>query len=384
MVDIPFEVQSLDHGCRLDLFLSRKMTRMSRSLAARVIKHGGVRLKDGPLLDKPSARVFEGQVVVMRRRKLNEGPTDHIVVPLVHEDPRLIMVSKPGNLVVHPTATVYKRTLIHIMRSRLKDPGLDLAHRIDKETSGLLIMSRDPAAATELTLQFAKRTVQKSYLAIVVGAPTEDEFDVQVPLRLVPDSETRCLMEVGGEGAQPSLTHFRVLARGDRTALVEARPKTGRQHQIRLHLAHIGHPIIGDKLYFGSEDFFMAALRGDYDAEQLRGWVGHDRQALHAWQVTFRHPDDGREVTGRAPMPLDMCDLARRMKIDVDGLVRTQPELGLSFGDEADERARQDDLRLVPARPVPACAPEALRQTLRADTVSEASHEDDSARLDSV
>lgn len=372
MVDIPFEVQGLDHGCRLDVFLSRKMKRMSRSLAARVVKHGGVSLAGGPVFDRPSTRVFEGQVVVMRRRKLEEGPTDHIIIPLVYEDPRLIMVAKPGNLVVHPTASVYRRTLIHLMRSRLNDPGLDLAHRIDKETSGLLILSRDPEAATDLTQQFAKRTVEKAYLAVVVGQPADDEFEVDAPLRLVPDSVTRCLMEVGGAGAQPALTRFRVLARGDRTALVEARPKTGRQHQIRLHLAHLGHPIIGDKLYFGNEDFFMAALRGEYEKEQVLGWVGHDRQALHAWQVTFRHPDDGRTVTGTAPLPTDMVDLARRMGIDIDGLCRDRPELGLSFGEEAHERARQHDLRLVPPRPVPACAPEALQRDLARDAEARA------------
>jgi 23S rRNA pseudouridine1911/1915/1917 synthase len=365
MVDIRFEVTSLDHGIRLDLFLSRKMKRMSRSLAARVIKHGGVRLGDGSVLTKPSGRMFEGQVVMMRRRKLDEGPTDHIVIPLVYEDARLIMVAKPGNLIVHPTASAYRRTLIRIMRERLADDDLDLAHRIDKETSGLLIMARDSKAAVHLTKQFAKRTVEKSYLAIVVGTP-EDEFEVEAPLQLVTDSVTQCLMQVGGPNAQPALTRFKVLARGDRTALVECRPKTGRQHQIRLHLAHLGHPIIGDKLYFADEDFFMAALRGDYDEQTLIGSVGHDRQALHAWQVRFRHPDDNREMTGSAPLPDDMLQLARRMKIPVEELSRTQPDLGLTFGDVAHEEARQLDRQLVPPRPMPSCAPEILQDALRA------------------
>lgn len=359
LVDIPFEVQSLDHGSRLDVFLSRKMRRMSRSLAARVVRHGGVRLRGGEVFDKPSTRVFEGQVVVLRRRKLDEGPTDHIVIPVLHQDEHLVLVAKPGNLVVHPTASVYRRTLVHIMRARLEDPNLDLAHRIDKETSGLVILSRTPAAATDLTQQFAKRTVDKAYLAIVVGAPEWDEVEVDVPLRLVPDSVTKCLMEVGGPGAQPALTRLRVLARGDRTALVEARPKTGRQHQIRMHLLHLGHPIIGDKLYFGSEQLFMDALKGLYTTEELVGTVGHDRQALHAWQVDFRHPGDGQRHTGVAPLPTDMLQLSRRMKIDVDGLARAHPELGLTFGDPAHEAARQLDLVIRPPT-TPACAPEAL------------------------
>lgn len=329
MVDIPFEVQALDHGLRVDLFLIRKMRRMSRSLAARVVKSGAVRRGTGELIDKPSARVFEGEVVVMRRRPMDEGPTDHIHVPVLHEDEHMVLVSKPGDLVVHPTASAYHRTLVHIMRTRMGDDRLDLAHRIDKETSGLVIMSRNPAAATHLSLQFARRTVEKSYLAVVLGAPEWDERTIELPLRLVPDSLTKCLMEVGGAGAQPALTHVRVVARGDRTALVEARPKTGRQHQIRLHLAHIGHPILGDKLYFGSEDFFVAAIRGDYDEASLVGSVGHPRQALHAWQASFQHPDDGRTFTQAAPLPEDMVALARRMRIPVpEALCEATPPPG--------------------------------------------------------
>ena len=314
-VEIPFEVQPLDHGLRVDVFLCRKMRRMSRSVAARVVRHGSVRKASGERIDKPSARVFEGEVVIMQRRPMDEGPTEHIEVPVLYQDAHMVLVSKPGDLVVHPTASAYHRTLVHIMRRRLEDDGLDLAHRIDKETSGLVILSRRPDAATHLSLQFARRTVQKAYLAVVLGAPEWDERTIDLPLRLVPDSVTKCLMEVGGPGAQPALTHVRVLARGDRAALVEARPKTGRQHQIRLHLAHIGHPIIGDKLYFGSEEVFIAALRGDYDEQALIGTLGHTRQALHAWQATFQHPLDGRDVTQAAPLPPDMVALAARMRI---------------------------------------------------------------------
>jgi 23S rRNA pseudouridine1911/1915/1917 synthase len=317
MVEIPFEVQALEHGLRVDVFLTRKMRRMSRSLAARVVKSGSVRRATGELIDKPSTRVFEGEVVVMRRRPMDEGPTEHIHVPVLYQDEDVVLVSKPGDLVVHPTASAYHRTLVHIMRGRLGDERLDLAHRIDKETSGLVIMSRHAAAATHLSEQFARRTVEKAYLAVVLGAPEWDERTIELPLRLVPDSLTKCLMEVGGEGAQPALTHVRVVARGDRTALVEARPKTGRQHQIRLHLAHIGHPILGDKLYFGSEEVFVAALRGDYDDEALVGALGHHRQALHAWQASFQHPQDGRTITQAAPLHEDMVSLARRMRIPV-------------------------------------------------------------------
>ncbi|MCA9554831.1 MAG: RluA family pseudouridine synthase, partial [Myxococcales bacterium] len=312
-----------------DVFLSRRLKRLSRARAQEIIRSGGLSRADGPPLNKPSHRVFEGETVLLRRRKLNEEPPEDIRLPVVYEDADLIAINKPGDVVVHPTASAYHRTVIRIARARLNEPELDLAHRIDKETSGLVIMSRNPAAATHLSLQFARRTVEKSYLAVVLGAPEWDERTIELPLRLVPDSLTKCLMEVGGAGAQPALTHVRVVARGDRTALVEARPKTGRQHQIRLHLAHIGHPILGDKLYFGSEDFFVAAIRGDYDEAALVGSVGHPRQALHAWQASFQHPEDGRTFTQAAPLPEDMVALARRMRIPVpEALCEATPPPG--------------------------------------------------------
>ena len=283
---------------------------MSRSLAARVIRAGSVRREPGgEPIDKPSALVFEGERLVMKRKRLEEAPTDDLLIPIVYRDDRILVVNKPGNLVVHPTASAYNRTLIRIMRARLGDEGLDLAHRIDKETSGLVVMACDFDAASMLTKQFAKRTVEKAYLAIVAGVPLEDRFCVQMPMRLAPDSKTNCMMEVGGEGAMPAQTEFTVLARGDDVAAIAARPKTGRQHQIRVHLRHAGYPIVGDKLYRADEDFFIEAVNGEIDEAAVTARVGHPRQALHCWQMTLTHPNRDR-ITVEAPPPADLVDLA--------------------------------------------------------------------------
>ena len=314
MVDIPFDVLWHEHGTRADVFLSRRVKRMSRSLAARVIRAGGVRKEPGGLiLDKPSALVFSGERLVMKRKRLEEAPTDDLVIPIVYQDDRVLAVNKPGNLVVHPTASAYNRTLIRIMRARLDDERLDLAHRIDKETSGLVVMARDFDAASILTQQFARRTVEKRYLAVVAGTPVEDRFVVDVPMRLVPDSKTSCLMEVGGTGAMPASTEFVVLARGATASAVAAHPRTGRQHQIRVHLLHVGHPILGDKLYRADEEFFIEAVNGVYDEAEITARVGHHRQALHCWQMSFIHPGrkaTGGEMTLTAPPPPDMLSLA--------------------------------------------------------------------------
>ena len=312
LVDIPFDVLWHEHGTRADVFLSRRVKRMSRSLAARVIRAGGVRREPaGEVIDKPSALVFEGERLVMRRKRLEEAPTDDLIIPIVHEDARMLVVNKPGNLVVHPTASAYNRTLIRIMRSRLEDGALDLAHRIDKETSGLVVMARDFDAASDLTKQFAKRTVEKLYLAFVVGLPLEDHFTVREPMRLVPDSKTSCLMQIGGNGAAPAETDFTVIGRGRDVAAVACRPKTGRQHQIRVHLLHAGHPILGDKLYRADEDFFIEAVNGVHSDDVLVERVGHWRQALHCWRMSFNHPDRSR-VTVSTPPPDDMIALAAR------------------------------------------------------------------------
>jgi 23S rRNA pseudouridine1911/1915/1917 synthase len=316
LIDVPFVVHQHEHGSRVDMFLSRRVKRMSRSLVARVIRIGNVRKEpSGEVLDKPSVRVFVGETVVMKRKPLDEGPTDDIEIPILFEDDHVVAVCKPGDLVVHPTASAYHRTLIRILRERMNDHDLDLAHRIDKETSGLVLLGRDNRTAAHLTQQFARREVDKSYLAVVDGLPRFEEETVDVPLRLVPDSLTSCLMEAGGAGAQPALTRFTVLARGDGAALVRAEPKTGRQHQIRVHLLHLGHRILGDKLYFEDEALFIDAVAGRLSAEELTARIGHHRQALHNFSATFHHPGIDERITVEAPPPPDFWALLERRSI---------------------------------------------------------------------
>lgn len=320
LVEIPFEVREHEHGTRVDVFLSRRIARMSRSFAARLVRLGRVRRAGDEHRLRPSARVFEGETVIVLRRPLQEGDTDTIEIPILHQDDVLVAVSKPGDLVVHPTASHYKRTLIRIMRTRLNDESLDLAHRIDKETSGVILMARTFESASDLKTQFQYRRVQKSYLAIVRGCPRQEEVELDAPMRLA-QSESKCVMEVH-PGGLPSRTEVRVLSRGRDAALVEARPHTGRQHQIRVHLADWGHPIIGDKLYVGGEQFFMDALDGVYAPEEIRDRVGHDRQALHAFRTRFRHPGTQQSMEISAPLPPDLLDLAAAHGIGVGAELR--------------------------------------------------------------
>lgn len=315
-VDIPFEVREYEHGTRADVFLTRRIKRMSRTRAADLIRLGLVRRELGPPLDKASARVHTGERIVLRRKKLDEGPVDGIEIPIVFEDADVLAVNKPGDLVVHPTASAYHRTLIRILRTRRPGEFLDLAHRIDKETSGLVLLGRSPASDLWLKDQFATRKVAKSYLAVVAGAPRDDRFEIDVPMRLVPGSETGVLMEVGGEGAMEASTSVRVIARGPTASLVEASPHTGRQHQIRVHLMHAGHPLIGDKLYLGGEALFIRAIREKMEKEPLVEALGHWRHALHAFRARFVHPATRREMTLSAPLAPDLVELCKRLKVE--------------------------------------------------------------------
>lgn len=316
-VDIPFEVLPPEHGSRADVFLSRRLRRLSRSRAADIVREGNLRKEGSEPLEKPSQRVFAGERLLLKRQRLEEAPIDDILLPEVYEDEDVLAVNKPGNLVVHPTASAYSRTLIRVLWARRTGEYLSLAHRIDKETSGLVLLARNRDAERVLKMRFAEREVKKSYLAIVAGRIEAEALHLTAPMRLVPKSESLVLMEIGGEGAQEADTLVRVLSRGADATLVEARPRTGRQHQIRLHLAHAGHPILGDKLYLGGESFFIRCLNGEVDATEMDQVVGHHRQALHAFSAALEHPRTGAPLMIAAPLAEDMMALAERHQLPV-------------------------------------------------------------------
>lgn len=316
MIEIPLKVGPHEAGRRLDVFVSMRMARMSRQLVQAVVRTGQIRCDEqvGPF--RPAQRVRLGQVWYLKRPRLDEADPDSFDIPILYEDAHLMAVNKPGNLVVHPTASAYHASVIRIMRARTGLSQLDLAHRIDKETSGLLLLAKNTSVASALKEAFAKRRMQKAYLALVVHVPLRPQFVVDAAMRLAPASETGVLMEISKTDGYPAETAFRCLAAGRQLALVAAEPRTGRQHQIRLHAAHAGHPLLGDKLYFGGEHIFIEAIRGALSDEALTGAVGHQRQALHAYELVFDHPVTGEAMRLRAPLAPDLAALAQRFGVD--------------------------------------------------------------------
>jgi 23S rRNA pseudouridine1911/1915/1917 synthase len=291
-------------GWRLDHFLKRRIGRMSRTRIQSIIGEQ-ISFPDGRPA-RPSSQVRAGETILLRRPAPVEPevPRDFEVL---FEDASVLVIDKPAGLPMHTTAKFWRNTLVALLRERYPQEQMEIAHRIDRETSGVLLIARNRKVASFLTRAFARRTVEKTYLALVKGQPP-DEGRIELPLRLL-DTKSRVMMGPAREG-EPGLltaaTRYRVVRRLAAHALCEARPLTGRQHQIRVHFAAIGHPIVGDKLYGASEALFMRACEEPLTPELLACFDGLPRHALHAHRLTFPHPVGGHPMTIESPLPADL------------------------------------------------------------------------------
>ncbi len=306
-------------GMRLDHFLRDVLFWRSRSSIRRLIEKGAV-LVGGGRKARPSLKVRQGEVITILLpsrppAEIPAGPPPQ--VPILYEDPYLLAVDKPAGLAVHPSGKRVEGTLIGILharypgRSEEEGPLPRLCHRLDKETSGVLLVSKDERTRGLLGRQFEERKVVKTYLAVVEGAPDRMEGIIDLPLAPDPKSPIRLKMEARRDGrGRPALTRFKVLERGERFSLLQVRPATGRQHQIRVHLAAVGHPVVGDKIYGPEERLFLKALEGRLTPEEKERLI-LPRHALHAWKLRFLHPVEGEEMEITAPLPADMAGLMR-------------------------------------------------------------------------
>jgi 23S rRNA pseudouridine1911/1915/1917 synthase len=221
------------------------------------------------------------------------------------DDGDVLALDKPAGLPMHPTARYHFNTLTRLLGERFPGEPLQIAHRLDRETSGVVLVARGPLAARGLKMAFAARRVEKRYLALTHGQVRDGLGTIDLPLRLS-KGPIRVQMEVAPDGL-PSRTRWRVVERLRDHTLVECRPETGRQHQIRAHLAAIGHPILGDKLYGEDPRLFTSFCDSGW-TPTLAARLGLPRQALHASEVTFPHPRTGQGSTARAPLPADMTE----------------------------------------------------------------------------
>ena len=285
-------------GMRFDQALARLFPQYSRSRLQAWLKAGHIRL-DGRSAEARQA-VTGGEDVVL------EPPAPVAIAPkaqrmplkIVHEDADLIVVDKPAGLVVHPGAGQPDRTLLNALLAHAPAlagvPRAGIVHRLDKDTSGLLVVARTVEAQAALVKQLADRSMRRIYLAVVQGDPPAGGT-IDAPLGR--DARSRVRMAVSHRG-KPARTGFRVVERFGHAALIECRLETGRTHQIRVHLQHIRHPLVGDAVY----------RRGT-----RHGW-SFPRQALHAAELTLNHPRTGKAMTWRAPLPRDMKRLLQQLR----------------------------------------------------------------------
>ena len=309
VVRVQFTVEPNYAGWRLDRYLQEKIRRLSRERIQRLIE---TRLEaEGPARLKPATRVVPG----MRFALLKEAdpePETPMAFGVVHDDTELLVVDKPAGLPVHPTARYSAHTFTALARARYPDRKVDPAHRIDRETSGVLACGCAPEHTRALKRSFARGEVRKTYLALAEGAPAGDSFAVDAPLALTRASAVRVRMHVEPSGL-PSRTRFEVMGRrrepgGAPISLLACFPETGRQHQIRAHLLHAGLPMVGDKIYGPDEAIFDRFTRREMtDADLAR--LRLPRHALHAWRLELPHPLTREPVRVEAPLPEDLQTL---------------------------------------------------------------------------
>ena len=281
---IPLELA----GQRLDRALARLLPEESRSRLARLIDEGHVLVDGRGACASLKVRSGEHVEVALAPRPADTAHRpEAIALDVLHEDGQLLVIDKPAGLVVHPGSGNWSGTMLNALLHHAKGigelPRAGIVHRLDKDTSGLLVVAKTEAAQTSLVRQLQARTVKRTYLALARGKVAAGGT-IDAPIGRHPVQRTRMAVVAGGK---PAVTHYRVKRRFAAHTLLECSLETGRTHQIRVHLASIGHPIEGDPVYAGK-------ARGAFP-----------RQALHAWKLAFEHPATGKPVKFESPLPDD-------------------------------------------------------------------------------
>ncbi|MHC5037423.1 MAG: RluA family pseudouridine synthase [Planctomycetota bacterium] len=300
-----------DEGKRLDRFLADRFPDTPRSHFKTWIEEGRVHVHGAS--KKPGYRLREGDVIRLTLPPQEEVPIRPEPIPLqvLYEDDALLVVDKPAGLTVHPAPHQPSGTLVNALMARgipLSDyhgdrfrPGI--VHRLDRGTSGVLVVAKNRSTHTALAAQFEQRRVDKEYRAVILGAPDHDEGEIDLPIGR--DRRSPVKMAVRQDTGREALTRFRVLERFGRFSHVAAYPASGRTHQIRVHLSAIGHPILSDAAYHGGPpETLPSAITGEPAAEEETPVIA--RPALHAFRLTFEHPTFGERRTFTAPLPEDL------------------------------------------------------------------------------
>jgi 23S rRNA pseudouridine1911/1915/1917 synthase len=307
---IELTVEARAHGWRLDHYLSRLYPNFSRALFQKAIVEGGV-LVNG-LAAKASRRLRINDRINVQ---LPKQPDSHLTpedLPLnvLYEDEHLAVLNKAADMVTHPGKATYRGTLAAALQhhfDQLSDvagslrPGI--VHRLDRDTTGVIIVAKDNQIHHRLSKQFERREVQKEYRAIVRGEVKEETGLITTWMKVHPKAREKMIVCEPDDKAREAVTTYNVIERFRGFTVMTLLPKTGRTHQLRVHMKHLKHPILADRLYGGSEKFLLSDVLGDGSGAST---VLIARQALHAFRLTIRHPVSEQMMTFEAPLPDDM------------------------------------------------------------------------------
>jgi len=300
-------------GQRLDRALGELFPSQSRSFLANLVTNGHVRVND-KTTTKPAHRISAGQRIAIDIPTAAPSSliSQDLPLSILYQDEDVAVIDKPPGLVVHPAAGHADQTLVNALLFHLPDlsgiggeirPGI--VHRLDKDTSGVMVIAKHDEAHRALTAAWGTESVRKEYVALVYGTPAQERGTIDAPIGRDPRDRKRMAVVASGRRA---ITDYEVAERLRYVSLLRCRLHTGRTHQIRVHLKHLGHPIAGDPLYAGPQ------WRGIPDKRLQRALSSFGRQALHAERITFPHPRTGESMTFVANMPADMRELIATLR----------------------------------------------------------------------
>jgi len=292
---------------RLDNFLLRHLKGVPKSHVYRVVRSGEVRVNSGRV--KPDYRVRIGDKVRVPPIRVAaaspKAPAKPFGLPIVHEDPSLLVVDKPSGVAVHGGSGVSHGVIELLRAARPEAKLLELAHRLDRDTSGLLVIAKKRGALVELHRMLRDGEIEKIYIAVVKGVPPGKHFDIKDPLHKYVNAKGERRVAVK-EGGMEAVTRVKVLDSTDSLSVLQLRLMTGRTHQIRVHLAHAGFPVLGDDKY------------GDFEFNRALARQGVKRLFLHARRLGFKHPIEGKPVALKSPLPEDMLRFCRANFQNID------------------------------------------------------------------
>ncbi len=289
---------------RLDKFLDARRADLSRSFLQTLIANGNVQVNGAAR--KPNYSVKDGHLVTLEipPPATATAAPENIPLEILYEDDDLLVIDKRAGMVVHPAAGHPSGTLVNavlghdpdIVTSNQERPGI--VHRLDRDTSGVMLIAKNDAALRELQRQFAAREIHKTYLALVNGVVKTPQGKIDAPLARDPRDRKKMAI-VQNASARDAVTNFSVLAHADKYTLLRVEPETGRTHQIRVHLAFLKHPVVADEVY-----------------GKTKNALGLTRQFLHAWQISFTHPRTQARMTWTASLPTDLKNALTQVGID--------------------------------------------------------------------